>query len=103
MKKVQGHKEGKFLIVVGEKVYKFACKDDVEKDAWVKALEEEIKKDKLGTNKKLENIYESKLKKKVIEDYYELPNINTEKLSIKSRIEETIKTENFFPEKIKSY
>jgi hypothetical protein len=103
MKKVQSHKPGKFLIVCGEKIYKFACKDDDEKDLWIKALENEIKKNKSETIKKLENLYEIKLKKKVIEDYYGLPSIHSEKLKTKSRIDQVIKSEGYFKDKSKSY
>jgi hypothetical protein len=103
MKKVQTHKPGKFMIVCGEKIYKFACKDDEEKDLWIKALENEIKKNKSETIKKLENLHEVKLKKKVIEDFYNLPNIHSEKLKTKSKIDQVIKSEGYFKEKSKSY
>ena len=103
MKKVQSHKSAKFLIVCGDKVYKFACQDDEVKEQWMKALEEEIKKNKTVSTKKLENLCEIKLKKKVIEDYYGLPSIHAEKMKTKTRVDEAIKSEGFFKEKSKSY
>jgi hypothetical protein len=102
MKKVQVKKTEKFLIVVGEKIYKFQCKTDEERDSWVKALNNEIKRLKGDSNKKLENIYEIKLKKKIIEDYYNLPNISSEKLYMKKKVDEAIKGESFFADKKKA-
>ena len=102
MKKVQANKTEKFIIHAGEKEYKFHCTTDEEKETWVKSLNNEIKRLKGDSFKKLENIYEIKLKKKIIEDYYNLPNINTEKLYMKKIVNEAIKGENFFVEKQKS-
>ena len=101
MKKVQGVKSGKFMIVCGDKVYKFLCKSEEDKDAWVNALTLEIKRVRGESFKKIENVYELKLKKKVIIDYYHLPNIYSEKLYMKKRVDECIKSENFFQLKIR--
>lgn len=102
MKKIQGHKACKFLVVCGEKVYKFSCNTDEDKENWIKALNNELKRIKGDTLKKLENIFEVKLKKKIIQDFYELPNINAEKLYMKKKVEEAIKSETFFVEKVKA-
>lgn len=100
MKKVQGHKSCKFLIVVGsDKVYKYSLENDESKENWIKALNGEINKLRGDSKKKIENILEVKLKKKVIVDFYNLPNIYTEKTEMKKRIEEEIKNEYIFPEK----
>ena len=102
MKKIQGHKSCKFLIVIGEKVYKFSCKTDEEKEQWINALNNELKRIKGDIEKKIENILDVKLKKKVIQDYYQLPNINSEKLYMKKKVDEAIKGEDFFQEKVKT-
>jgi hypothetical protein len=102
MKKVLAHKSCKFLVAVGEKIYKFLCSSEEEKDSWVKALNNEIKKIKGETTKKFENLYDIKLKKKIIEDFYKLPNINTDKFYMKKKVEETIKNENFFKERVRA-
>ena len=102
MKKVQELKKEKFLIVCEEKVYKFTCTTEEERGNWIKSLNGEMKKLKGDSNKVVENLYEIKLKKKVIEDYYRLPNINAEKLNMKKRVDETIKTEKYFVEKLKA-
>ncbi len=102
MKKVQVKKSDKFLMVVGEKIYKFQCKTEEDRDSWVKALNNEIKRIKGDSHKKLENIYEIKLKKKIIEDYYNLPNISAEKLYMKKKVDESIKSESFFADKKKA-
>jgi hypothetical protein len=101
MKKVQAHKSCKFLIAVGEKIYKFLCATDEEKDNWVKALNNEIKKEKGEIVKKIENMHDIKLKKKVIEDFYKLPNIDSDKFYMKKKVEEAMRHEKFFPEKVK--
>jgi len=43
------------------------------------------------------------LKKKIIEDFYKLPNINTDKFYMKKKVEETIKNENFFKERVRAW
>jgi hypothetical protein len=101
MKKIEEFKSCKFMIVTNDKVYKFECKSEEEKKEWIDAINSEIKRKRVQTVKKIENIYEVKLKKKVISDYYNLPSIHSEKLYMKKRVEESIKTENFFEPKTK--
>ena len=65
MKKVQAFKSCKFMITCSDKIYKFLCKSEEEKDAWVNAVNSEMKRIRGESFKKLENVYEIKLKKKV--------------------------------------
>jgi hypothetical protein len=99
MKKIHEHKPCKFTIVCGEKVYKFALDNEEDKKKWVEAINKEISNKGITKKKIIENILEVPLKKKIIIDYYNLPNISNEKMSIKKRIEEEILTENYFERK----
>lgn len=96
MIKIESHKENKFLIVCKDKVYKFSNETEVMKSNWISALNEDIKKRKGEKSKRIENSLEIKLKKKVITDFYKLPNIETDKLSLKNRIDEDIKQDQSF-------
>jgi hypothetical protein len=98
---IETEKADKFTIVCGEKVYKFWVHDQTETaQQWIDAIKNEIKKHKeensLNT-KKIE--LEIGLKKKVIVDYYKLPDIHGERKLLKRKIEEHMRTEMYFPEK----
>jgi len=55
-----------------------------------------------STIKKLENIYEAKLKPKVItSDHFNLPNYNKDKFYMRKKVENDLKTEKFFAVRIK--
>lgn len=101
MKKIEQSKSCKFIIISNDKVYKFFCKTEEEVAAWMNALNSEIKRKRGESIKKIENLYEMKLKKKVVVDFYHLPSLYSEKLYMKNKVEESIKTENFFAPKSK--
>lgn len=101
MKKVHATKPCKFLIICGEKVYKFSCNTDDLKESWIKALNNEMKITRGDVTKKIENFMEVRLKKKIIVDFYNLPNIGSDKLYMKKQVIEEIKNENFFLERAK--
>ena len=101
MKKIEAFKSCKFKIIGFDKEYKFQCKSEEEKEEWMNALNKEIKRIRGDTLKKLDNVYEVKLKKKVIVDYYNLPNIYSEKLYMKKRVDDAMRTENNFLSKDK--
>lgn len=101
MKKIEAFKSCKFKIIGFDKEYKFQCKSEEEKEAWMNALNKEIKRIRGDSLKKLDNVYEVKLKKKVIVDYYNLPNIYAEKLYMKKRVDDAMRTENNFLSKDK--
>lgn len=97
MKKVQATKDLKFIILFGDKIYKFLVESNEIRNKWVESLNKEIKK--LTTDdedKKYENVAELKLKKKVIEDFFNLPKIQEGKDYIIKITEEAIITEGFF-------
>jgi hypothetical protein len=101
MKKIEAFKSCKFIIIGTDKDYKFQCKSEEEKEAWMNALTNEIKRIRGDSHKKLDSVYEVKLKKKVIVDYYNLPNIYAEKLYMKKRVDVAMKSENHFLSKDK--
>ncbi len=90
------------MIAAGDKLYKFSCENEEEKESWVAAFNSEIKRLKGESVKKIEHIIDVKLKKKIIMDYYELPNIGTDKFYMKKKVEEAVKTENYFLPKEKA-
>ena len=104
IKKCFEHKEGKFLLESADKVYKFECKDKEDSKSWQEANNGEMKKIKNeDTTKKLENIYEAKMKPKVItsENFTNLPNFNKDKFYMRKKVENDLKTEKFFAVRIK--
>jgi hypothetical protein len=100
MTKIEPSDEGgkeKFVIVCGDKIYKFLCETEEKAQQWIEALNSEFKK--YNGERKFEQILEVKLKKKVIVDFYKLPNIHLEKANMKKNIEEQMSLENYFPPK----
>ncbi len=100
-KKVATYKPKKFLMVIKEKVYKFSCESDELKEKWIEALQNEMKKLKTVSEKKLENLYQVKLKKRIINDMENLPAIKSDINEITKYIEECIINENCFNKKEK--
>jgi len=97
IRRIESHKEKKFLILTGEKVYKFACENDDEMNSWINAINTEIRRIKLNSQKRFENIYEVKYKKKkYIRDLWNLPKITDHKTI---NIEEQMKSESYFKPK----
>ena len=102
--KIESHGPTKIIIVVenpndkdsGGNIYKFKTEDEKTKDAWIKAITEEIKK-LIGEKLEKTNIvYKTELKKKCIIDILQLPDIGTERTNIKLQIIAQIKSEDFF-------
>jgi len=100
-KKVTGHKPKKFLMIVRDKVYKFSCETDELKEKWVDSISAEMKKLKIESERKIENVYQVKLKKKIITDMMSLPNITSDVVEITKKIEECLAVENTFMKKEK--
>ena len=97
MKKVQGTKDLKFVISFGDKLYKFKTQTEEEKNKWIEVLNSEITKlSKENNEKKYENIIEIKLKKKIIEDLYNLPKIQDGKDYIIKVTEDALLKEGYF-------
>lgn len=86
-------------MIIKEKVYKFSCETDELKEKWIDAISKEIKKLKIVNERKFENIYQVKLKKKIITDMLSLPNISSDVNEITKKIEECINIENCFLKK----
>jgi hypothetical protein len=100
-KKVTSHKTKKFLMIIKEKVYKFSCETEELKDKWIESISNEIKKLKIVHERKIENLYQVKLKKKIITDMLSFPNISSDVNEITHKIEECITMENCFVKKEK--
>ena len=114
--KVESHKDKKFMIVVnfteneakneeedGEKnyelngkVYKFACKNDDEKNKWITAISNEMKRLKKSEEKKQNYKFEIPIRKKVIIDHFDYPEINNDINYMKKHVLEEMNREKFF-------
>jgi hypothetical protein len=99
MGKIELHKSKKFRVACQDKVYKFQCDEDFLAQEWVEALKDVVKMAKQNNTKVIDTQIEIKLKKKVILDYYNLLDIHKEVLNTKTRIEEQMKSENYFEKK----
>ena len=100
--KIESHKKNKFKIDCSDKVYKFSIEEEGKCEEWVEAINGELKKLKMECIRKVENYLEIMLKKKIIIDYYNLDEIHNEKLVMKKKVDELMKTENYFLEKKKA-
>lgn len=108
--RVESHKDKKFLMIISDgtngegensgKVYKFSCKSEEEKQGWINAITNEMKKMR-GELKKDETKIEIKIKKKVITDLYKLPEIGKNRSYIKDKTVAAMQKENYFPKVIK--
>ncbi len=98
MKNVQSTKEFKFGITTDEKSYKFKTESEPEKKRWMDTLNSEI--NKLSKNdeekKQYDTIIDIKLKKKIIQDYYNLPKIQDGKNHVIKVTEEALQKEGYF-------
>ena len=113
--RVDSHKNKKFMMVVsfspndtrnedddGEtkeldgKVYKFACQDDEERDAWVNAITREMIRVKQGEEKVKRYKLTIPLRKKVIKDYFNSPGFNDDVNFMKKAVLEEMNREDFF-------
>ena len=113
--RVDSHKDKKFMMIVanngdnkdgedgenkvelGGKVYKFACQSDEEKNGWVSAITNEMKRLKKGDEKgNNNNRLEILERKKIIIDYFNLPEINKDIFYMKKKVIEEMNNENYF-------
>ena len=113
--RVDSHKDKKFMMIVannednkdgddgenkaelGGKVYKFACQSDEEKNGWVSAITNEMKRLKKGDEKgNNNNRLEILERKKIIIDYFNLPEINKDIYYMKKKVLEEMENENYF-------
>ena len=105
--RVESHKNKKFMMIVSDgskdkggknsgKVYKFSCVSEDEKQKWINAITNEMKKLR-GELKKEENKIEMKIKKKVITDLFKLPDVGKDRLYMKTRTRSLMQKETYFP------
>lgn len=93
------HKPGKFIIN-SEKEYKFDCGNMDECQAWIDAINKEIKN--LKGEKTFDNIFQIPTKKKIISyKMSQLPSIQTYKAHFKDKIIDTMRNETYFVSRIK--
>ena len=109
--RVESHKNKKFMMIVSDgskdkggknsgKVYKFCCVSEDEKQKWINAITNEMKKLR-GELKKEENKIEMKIKKKVITDLFKLPDVGKDRLYMKTRTRSLMQKETYFPKIVK--
>ena len=109
--RVESHKNKKFMMIVSDgskdkggknsgKVYKFSCVSEDEKQKWINAITNEMKKLR-GELKKEENKIEMKIKKKVITDLFKLPDVGKDRLYMKTRTRSLMQKETYFPKIVK--
>ena len=117
--RVDSHKERKFMMIVkevdpeesneektkkkkdsdaGGKIYKFCCQTDEEKRKWVTAITDEMKRlKKKGEEKNnTANKLEIPVRKKIITDYFNLPDFDKDLRYMKKKVLEAMNNENFF-------
>ena len=113
--RVESHKDKKFMMIVqeidpeskgeedgenekevGGKVYKFACQSDEEKNEWVFAITQEMKRIKMIVDKKNENKLQVPVRKKIIIDYFNLDEINKDNDYMRTKVLEEMNDENYF-------
>ena len=117
--RVDSHKEKKFMMIVkesddnideedekekkkakeaGGKIYKFACQTDEEKREWVTAITTEMKRLKKQSeeNKDVKNKLEIPVRKKIITDYFDLPNFDKDLKYMEKKVLEEMNNENYF-------
>jgi hypothetical protein len=88
--------DGENNFELGGKVYKFACQSDEEKNGWVSAITNEMKRLKKGDEKGNNNKLDILERKKIIIDYFNLPEINKDIYYMKKKVLEEMNNENYF-------
>ena len=78
----------------GCKVYKFACENDKERDAWVEVIRKEMEKYKAAETNSHKLVIP--LRTIVIKDYYNLPGFNEDIYYMRKIVSEEMKTEKYF-------
>ena len=116
--RVDSHKEKKFMMIVkednleesvdekakkkdkdaGGKIYKFACQTDEEKREWVTAITNEMKRLKKKGEEKtnIQNKLEIPVRKKIITDYFNLPDFDKDTKYMRKKVLEEMNNENYF-------
>jgi hypothetical protein len=91
-------KEKKKTKEAGGKIYKFACQNDDEKREWVIAITNEMKrlKKQSEVKKDVKNKLEIPVRKKIITDYFNLPNFDKDLKYMKKKVLEEMNNENYF-------
>ena len=112
--KVESHKDRKFMMRVKEtdekgkailKVYKFQCESEEEKVAWIFAITNSMKKVKNSQISKNSQKTTIKLRKKIIHDLFDLPDISQNITHMKKQVLVSMKDETYFkpsPRKIEA-
>ena len=116
--RVDSHKDKKFMMIVkeddldesvdekakkkssdaGGKIYKFACQTDEEKREWVTAITNEMKRLKKKGEEKtnIQNKLEIPVRKKIITDYFNLPDFDKDTKYMRKKVLEEMNNENYF-------
>ena len=116
--RVESHKDKKFKMVLSlntdddkeskenvengektkenDKVYKFACQSNEERDVWVNAINKEMIRLQKGDEKIKRYKLEIPLRKKVIKDHYNLPGFNGDFYYMRKTVLEEMECEEFF-------
>ena len=100
--KVVSEDENKFIITYeeendvesGKVELKLKSKDEKTKEDWIKAITSEMNKIKGKSNEKNNIYYKTEVKKKLVVDYFKLPDIGAERTKIKLQIASQIQNEN---------
>ena len=88
--------------MIEDKIYKFECGTEENKNNWINCLNSELKKIKDKVERNVENIYQVKMRKKQITDLSKYPNVSCDITQINLSLEGTIQKEpQFFKEKHK--
>ena len=103
--KVESHKDKKFCLRVKEedekgnikaKEYKFMCESEEEKVEWISAITKCMKKVKNAQLLKKEEKLDIKIRKKVIQDLFKLPEIHTINTYMRNKVLDAMNNENYF-------
>ena len=112
--RVDSHKDKKFMMIVqesdesnredkgenkkelGGKIYKFACQTNEEKDAWVFAITQEMKRVKKTDGQANNNKLEIAVRRKIIFDYFNLPEVGKDVFYMKKKVLEEMNNESYF-------
>jgi hypothetical protein len=104
MKNLSTKNKDKIVFNYGDKAYKLKCESEASREEWFSAMNKELKSSKSkedNREKTYDGILEVELKKKVIEDFFNLPKIQEGQYYIIKITEEAILKEGNFPKKPK--
>lgn len=90
------------MLIIEDKIYKFDCGNEERKNEWINAINNELKKIKGRIERKVENVYQVKLRKKLIQDPFKFPNVTCDLNDIQSKANDIMSKEpEFFKDKKK--